>query len=114
MVTIAQVQQGVAKFVDTEIVPRLSAVEKLVVGGGAGLITAKLPELAKQYSGNKFVSAMGLYDAEHGEIDLDALYNAIKPYIGADPIPVTIPYVGLKLKFTQCEIDTLYKYIKEA
>lgn len=114
MVTIAQVQQGVAKFVDTEIIPRLSTVEKLVVGGGAGLVTAKLPELVKQYSNSKFVSAMGLYDVEHGEIDLDALYNAIKPYIGADPIPVTIPYVGLKLKFTQREIDTLYKYIKEA
>lgn len=113
MVTIAQVQQGVAKFVDTEIIPRLSTVEKLVVGGGAGLVTAKLPELMKQYSGNKFVSALGLYDAENGEIDLDAVYNAVKPYITADPIPVTIPYVGLKLKFTQREIDALYRYIKE-
>lgn len=114
MVTIAQVQQGVAKFVDVEIIPRLSTVEKLVVGGGAGLVTAKLPELMKQYSGNKFVSALGLYGAENGEIDLDAVYNAIKPYITADPIPVTIPYVGLKLKFTQREIDALYRYIKEA
>lgn len=114
MVTIAQVQQGVARFIDAEIVPRLSAVEKLVVGGGAGLLTAKLPEVLKGYADNKMVSALGLYDAEHGEIDIDALYNAIKPYIGADPIPVTVPFVGIKLKFTQREIDTLYKYIKEA
>lgn len=114
MVTIAQVQRGVARFVDAEIVPRLSAVEKLVVGGGAGLLTAKLPEMLAGYAEHKMVTALGLYDAEHEEIDLDAVYSAIKPYIGADPIPVTVPFVGIKLKFTQREFDTLYKYIMEA
>lgn len=113
MITIAQAQQGIIKFVDAEIIPRLSVTEKLIVGGGAGLIAAKLPEIIKQYADNKFVSLLGLYDAERAEIDLEGLYNAAKPYIGADPIPITIPYVGLKLKFTQREIDTLYKYIME-
>lgn len=114
MVTIAQVQQGVARFVDTEIIPRLSTTEKLVVGGGAGLATAKLPELVNRYAGNKIVSALALVDVERGEIDLDAVYNAVKPYITSAPVPVTVPFVGLTLKFTQREIDTLYKYIKEA
>lgn len=114
MVTIAKVQQGVAKFVDAEIIPRLSVVEKLVVGGGAGLITSKLPEVLGKYADNNIFSALALYDAEHGEIDIDALYNAVKPYIGPDPIPVKIPIAGITLKFTQREIDTLYKYIMEA
>lgn len=114
MVTITQMQQGIVRFVDTEITTRLSITEKLVVGGGMGLITAKLPELIKRYANTPFVAALGLYDPEHEEVDIDALYNAVKPYIGADPIPVTVPFVGLKLKFTQREIDTLYKYIKEA
>lgn len=114
MVNIAQVQQGVVRFVDAEIVPSLSATERLVVGGGMGLVAAKLPALLTQYANNPFLSTLGLYDPEHEEIDLDAMYTAVKPYIGADPIPVTVPFVGLKLKFTQREIDTLYKYIKEA
>lgn len=114
MVTLDQVQRGVAKFVDTEIVPRLSAVEKLVVGGGAGLITAKLPEVLSKYVDNKMFSALALYNPETGEIDIDALYNAVKPYISTDPIPVTIPLVNIRLKFTAREIDALYKYIKEA
>lgn len=114
MVTITQVQQGVAKFVDAEIIPRLSVMEKLVVGGGAGLVTAKLPEVLNRYADHKLVSALGLYDRENGEIDLDAVYNAAKPYIGADPVPVKIPFVGITLKFTEREFDTLYKYIKEA
>lgn len=114
MVKIAQIQTGVAKFVDAEIIPRLSVVEKLVVGGGAGLITSKLPEVLSKYADSKMFSALALYDAEHGEIDIDALYNAVKPYIGPDPIPVKVPLAGITLKFTQREIDTLYKYIMEA
>lgn len=113
MVTIQQAQKGIARFVDTEIIPRLSVTEKLIVGGGAALMTAKLPEVLAKYADNKIFSALGLYDAEHGEIDLDALYAAAKPYIGVDPIPVKLPMVGLTLKFTQREIDTLYQYIKE-
>lgn len=114
MVSIAQAQRGIVKFIDAEVISRLSVVERLVVGGGGGLVAAKLPELLKTLTGNKFAAVMGLYDAEHGEIDIESLYNAIKPYIGADPIPVTIPLVGITLKFTQREIDTLYKYIMEA
>lgn len=114
MVTIEQAQKGIAKFVDAEIVPRLSVTEKLIVGGGAGLVAVKLPNLLNKYADNRFVSALELYDAEKGEIDIDALYNAAKPYITTDPIPVTIPFVGLTLKFTQREVDALYRYIKEA
>lgn len=114
MVTIAQAQQGLVKFVDAEVVPRLSVTEKLLVGGGMGLVTARLPEILSKYADNKVFSALGIYDRENGEVDIDALYNAAKPYIGPDPVPVTVPFVGLKLKFTQREFDTLYKYIKEA
>lgn len=114
MVAIAQVQQGIARFVDAEIIPRLSVMEKLIVGSGTGLVTAKLPEVIGKYADNKVFFALGLYDAEHGEIDIDALYNAAKPYIGADAIPVKIPLAGITLKFTQREFDTLYKYIMEA
>lgn len=114
MVTISKVQAGVVRFIDAEVVSRLSALERIVVGGGGGLIASKLPAMLDAYADNRLVSALGIYDREHGEVDVDALYNAMKPYISADPIPVTIPFVGLTLKFTQREIDTLYKYIMEA
>lgn len=114
MVTIEQVQRGVVKFIDMEVIPRLSTMEKLVVGSGGALIAAKLPVVIARHADNKLVSALGLYDAENSEIDLDALYNAMKPYIAADPIPVKIPLAGITLKFTQREIDALYQLIKEA
>lgn len=113
MVTIEQVQKGMVAFIDREVVPSLSIVEKVAVGGGVGLVAAKLPEILNLYVDHKAVSVLNLYDREHREIDLDAVYNAIKPYVGADPIPVSVPFIGLKLKFTQREIDALYRYIKE-
>lgn len=114
MVTVSKVQAGVVRFIDAEVVSRLSALERIVVGGGGGLIASKLPAVLDAYANNQLVSALGIYDREHSEVDVDALYNAVKPYISADPIPITVPFVGLTLKFTQREIDTLYKYIMEA
>lgn len=114
MVTVEQARRGLVKFVDAEIVPSLSLAEKVIVGGGAGVIAAKLPALLDKYAGSELVAAMELYDRERQELDLDAVYNAVKPYIGPDPIPVKIPRTGLTIKLTQREIDALYKYIKEA
>lgn len=114
MVTIAQAQKGIVAFIDREVVPSLSIVEKVVVGGGAGLVAAKLPEVLEHYGDNKMVTTLGLYDRERGLLDIDAVYTAVKPYIGADPIPVKVPMIGITLKVTQRELDSLYKYIKEA
>lgn len=47
-------------------------------------------------------------------IDIDAVYEAARPYIGADPIPVKIPVIGVTLRLTAAEIERLYTYIKEA
>lgn len=114
MVTIQQAQFGIARFIDSEIIPRLSIVEKVVVGGGGALLTSKLPNTLEALTENKLINVLGVYDREHGEIDIDALYEAVKPYLGVDPIPMNIPFLGITLKFTQREFETLYQYIKEA
>lgn len=114
MVTIQQAQTGIARFIDSEIVPRLSVVEKVVIGGGGALLTAKLPSALDALMENKLIGLLGIYDRERGEIDIDALYEAVKPYLGVDPIPLKIPFLGITLKFTQREFETLYQYIKEA
>lgn len=114
MITVEQAQRGLVKFVDAEILPGLSLSERVIVGGGAGVIASKLPGILERYADHRMVSALELYDRERRELDLDVVYNAVKPYIGPDPIPVKIPMTGLTVKLTQREIDALYKCIKEA
>lgn len=118
MVTITQAQTGILRFVEREIAPNLSMLEKIVVGGAINLVSGKLPTFIDKYAGNQFFAALELYDKEQGRIDIDALYNAVKPYLGAEaiPVPVKLPGIGidLNLKFTQRDVDSLYRYIKEA
>ncbi len=76
-------------------------------------MAAKLPALAEQYANHPIVAALGVYNAETGDVDLDALYQAAKPYIGTDALPIKIPLTGITLKIGQREINNLYSYIKE-
>lgn len=113
MVTIPQIQRGFAAFVDNEVAVAFSDWRKAVVAGAAGLLAANLPNLVKVYGNHPLVAAMGVYDANSGMLNIDALYDAFVPKLGAEKIPLTIPKVGT-IKMGQPEIDTLIRYIKEA
>lgn len=114
MVEINQVQQGLTNFIDRDVLPKLNAWERVVVGGGGGLIASKLPNVLTTISEHPLAKSLGVIDAERGMIDIDAVYEAARPYIGADPIPVKIPVIGVTLRLTAAEIERLYTYIKEA
>ena len=59
------------------------------------------------------VVALGVYDQESGYIDVDTLYRAFVPQLGAEKIPVSIPKMGT-IKMGREEFDLLVRYIKEA
>ncbi|MBP3699311.1 MAG: hypothetical protein J6J01_07545 [Oscillospiraceae bacterium] len=114
MVTIAQAQQGIAAFIEKEIVPQLTGFEKIVVGAGGGLLTAKLPELMDKIADHPMLSVLDIYNKKTGEMDIDAIYNAVEPYIGAEPFSLKVPVVGITMKMGRQEIRELYDYIKRA
>ena len=113
MVSISQVQRGFACFVDNEIATAFDGWQKAIIGGVAGLFAANLPNVIKVYGSQPFVAALGVYDANSGNINIDALYNAIVPKLGAEKIPIQIPKIGA-IKLGREEFDALVRYIKEA
>jgi hypothetical protein len=113
MATIKQVQTGFATFIDRQIAGAFEGWQRAVVVGGATLLAANLPNVFKVYGSNPIVSALDVYNPEAGTIDIDKLYDAFVPNLGADKIPVPIPKVGT-IKLGREEIDTLVRYIKEA
>ena len=113
MVTITQIQRGFSMFVDNEVAPAFNGWQKAVLAGGAALMASNFPNIVKAYGGHPMVAAMGLYDANSGMVNIDALYNAVVPKLGADKIPIPIPKIGT-IKMGQPEIDALMRYIKEA
>ena len=113
MATIQQIQTGFTRFVDSHISGAFEGWQKAVVAGGAGLLAANMPNLINMYGNTPVVTALGVYNPEAGTIDIDALYNAFVPHMGADKFPVTIPKIGT-IKLGKQEIDILCRYIKEA
>lgn len=113
MATIAQIQKGFTKFIDTHISGAFEGWQKALVIGGATLLAANLPNLVQTYGANPVVASLGVYNPEAGTVDIDKLYNAFVPHLGADKIPLTIPKVAT-IKLGREDIDVLIKYIKEA
>ena len=113
MATIAQIQKGVAMFVDNHLAAAFDGWHRALVVGSATLLTANLPALVKTYSAHPMIAAMGVYNPQTGTVDIDALYNAFVPNMGTDKFPITIPKIGT-IKIGKEELDALRRYIKEA
>lgn len=118
MVTIQQVQRGVARFVDNHVAGAYTGFEKVLILGGTTLLVAGLPNILKNYGGGSMIGSLGIFDAENGMVDIDALYNAFIPHMGAEKLPIKLPKVGSMdlgtIKLGRDQIDILVQYIKEA
>lgn len=118
MATIPQVQKGFTAFVDNHVAGAYTGIDKAIALGGTALLAANLPNILKLYGTHPAIVALGIYNAETGFIDIDALYNAFVPHMGAEKIPITIPKMGKidlgTIKLGKEEIDALVRYIKEA
>ena len=113
MVTISQIQKGFVRFVDNEVAAAFTGWQKAVVAGAAGLLAANFPNLVNTYTSHPIVAALGVYDPQSGTVNIDSLYSAFVPKLGAEKIPISIPKIGT-IKMGQPEIDVLMRYIKEA
>ena len=112
MVSISQIQRGFVSFVDNEVAVAFEGWQKAVLAGAAGLLASNLPNLVKVYGSHPVVAVLGVYDANSGMIDINALYNAFVPKLGTDKIPIVIPKIGT-IRMGRDEIDNLMRYIKE-
>ena len=113
MASIAQIQTGVARFIDNELLPSFTGWQKVLVGGGTGLLLKNLPNTLAALAQNPMVAALGVYNAANGTVDIDALSAAFLPQMGADALPVNIPG-GLTVRLTRADFEKLIRYIKEA
>ena len=107
MVPMENVKAGLARFVDREIAPGLSGWDKVIVAGGLAVMIKNLPNVIAKYP---ILSTLGVSDTE---VDIDTLYEAAIPYVN-EKMPIQIPVIGITLKIGKPEMDSLYRYIKEA
>lgn len=116
MVSIENIETGVAKYIDAELAPNIPTdtpngqLKKLVaVSGAIYAVRNGLRNLA----GNKTLAAIGVMDTE-GNVDVDGLAEVVKEHIPAKGLKVSVPFLpDMALTFHAADVDTLHKYITE-
>lgn len=111
-VTIDQAMRGAMRFADSEIIPHLPTGKGIGAGIALALIMDSGKERLLKLKEHPAVQLMGVMD-ESGNIDIDRLYNAARPKMDGQKLPVTVPILG-ELRFDVGDLDKLYRYIKEA
>jgi hypothetical protein len=112
MATISQVQRGLVLFIDNDVACAFTGWQKAIVGGFGGLIASNIPKVIEKYRTHPLVDVCGIFDETNNTVNIDALYNAIVPKLGAEKIPIEIPKIGV-IKLGREEFDTLMRYIRE-
>lgn len=109
MVSIDRVQNGIARYIDSEIVSKMSGVNKWVFSAVATAYIADAPKLIERVKSNAMLAPLELVDAA-GNVDIEKVYTHLKPAASKCPAPISIPGMGT-ITLTESDIDTLYTYI---
>lgn len=112
MVTISQIQNGLAEFLDTEIIPMLPGWRRFAFGAAAGLVLGRSVEIYEQLKGNPMIQMLGVIQQDD-TIDIDALYCEAKRQIQKAPLTFDLPGMGA-VTLRETDLDKLYKIILNA
>ena len=111
MVSIDRVERGIVAYIDKEIMSKLPVDGWRRVAAGAGLTIAvrRGRQMLEQYKENPILNGMGIMN-QAGDIDLDALRDALKANIAEQGFRVQVPALGV-LTFKQADVDAIYNLI---
>lgn len=111
MVTIEQIERGVASYLDEELMPNLpqNGIQKVMAGTAISLVIRKSGNIVKELTNQPFVKMLGIMD-EEGSVDIDVLKDELKHNITDEGIVVDFPLIGT-MTFHRSDVDSLYKHI---
>ena len=110
MVTIQQVQSGLCRYVDSEIVSKMTGWQRWVVGAGAAAFAENLPNTLQELRQNPVVSMLGVID-DQGNIDIDKLHRYFSEQAAKGPVTITVPFIG-PVTLSSLDVDRLAAMIK--
>lgn len=110
MIHYSRVIQGIANYVDNDLVSALKGSWKAwLLGGAAGIAMARAEQLFNSIKDNPVVAALGLVEGEN--INVDLLYSELKKQAQKGTATATLPVIG-PVTFGPNDVDALYRYIK--
>ena len=107
MVSIAQIENGLTRFIDNELAPKIPAdgpnggLKRLgFLVGVTYMVHKQMPTVLK---------TMGAVD-QNGNVDFDGLMQAVKKFLPEDGLRVRVPVVD-ELVFYPHDIEQIKSYI---
>ena len=112
--SIEQVESGLARFLDTEMLPKLptDGLKGFGVGVAATILVRRGGNILRSMKSNTMLNSMGIISAD-GAVDIDLLRDALKENIPENGLSVNLP-MGILMRFTNNDIDRLYACVKES
>lgn len=112
MVSINRVQNGLSKYLDSEIVPKLSGWQKWVFSAAATVYIADASKVAEKVRSSAALAPLSLID-EANNIDVEKIYQHLRPAAEKCPAPISIPGMGT-ITLTVSDVDMLYNCIMQS
>ena len=109
MVPMEQALRGAHKFVDEELVGRLTGGKRWLFGAAVDATFAEPGGIIKLLKDNTVVQMLGLMD-EDNRLDVEKAYRYIKPRAAKGPAVIPIPFAG-DLTLTESDVDKIYRYM---
>lgn len=112
MVEVTNLVKGLRQWVDLDVLPKLTGLKKMALGGYVTLAADNAPAVVSRYLHHPMVEVLGVV-GEGEQVDVDKLYNVFLPYFanGARQ-SMHIPLVG-ELYLDKNDLDKVYTYVRE-
>ena len=111
MNTSEEIINGIMKYADREVIPKLGTGGKWIVGSIVAMAGTKINDIAKGLSTNPYAKALGAVN-EDGLFDVDkvieSLQNSANRY---GNLSLNVPMLGT-MTFTAEDVNKVGKYIK--
>lgn len=109
MVHYSRVLQGIAAYIDNELVKSLAGSWKAwALGGMAGIAMSRAEQLYRSIKDNPVIAALGLVDGEN--VNTDLIFTELKKQAQKGTATATLPIIG-PVTFGSADVDALFRYI---
>lgn len=110
MASLNQIIYGLKKYMDAEVLPKITGWNKWVVGAGFSLMLENSTQVFNSIKENPIIKSMNIINKDD-EIDLDKLYSSILEQAKKSAITFDVPMIGtMTLKAN--DVERLYSFIK--
>lgn len=102
------VLRGLSKFVDEDLVPKMTGLQRWIFGTGAGIALSKGDEMFHQYKDMPILHTLALIEGE--QINVTCIYRELLNQAEKGPIHVEIPMLGT-ITLDKSDVEKMYRYI---